>query len=88
MTLSGILSGTKTYGEEKLVITLNNKNINKKPKIKIFKFKKDNSWRDEVDEFANIILKDKKIETGNTNQALRVMTMIDKIYKNDKKWKN
>ena len=88
MTLSGILSGTKTYGEEKLVITLNNKNINKKPKIKIFKFKTDNSWRDEVDEFANIILKDKKIETGNTNQALEVMTMIDKIYKNDKKWKN
>mgnify|MGYP001160095538 CR=1 FL=1 len=88
MTLSGILSGTKTYGEEKLVITLNNKNINKKPKIKIFKFKTDNSWRDEVDEFANIILKNKKIETGNSNQALEVMTMIDKIYKNDKKWKN
>ena len=41
-----------------------------------------------MDEFANIILKDKKIETGNTNQALEVMTMIDKIYKNDKKWKN
>ena len=36
MTLSGILSGTKTYGEEKLVITLNNKNIKQKTKDKNF----------------------------------------------------
>jgi len=87
MILSGILSGTKTYGEEKLVIIFKDKNINKKPKIKIFKFKIDNSWRDEVNEFAKIILKNQKVETGNSNQALKVMAMIDNIYKNDKKWK-
>ena len=86
MTLSGILSGTKTYGEEKLAITFKDKNINKKPRMKVFTFKSDDSWRDEVNEFADIIIKNKKIKTGNSEQALKVMTMIDMIYKNDRKW--
>ena len=86
MTLSGILSGTKTYGEEKLSITFKDKNINKKPRMKVFTFKSDDSWRDEVNEFADIIIKNKKIKTGNSEQALKVMTMIDMIYKNDRRW--
>ena len=62
------------------------KNINRKPRMKEFTFKSDDSWRDEVNEFADIIIKNKKIKTGNSEQALKVMTMIDMIYKNDRKW--
>ena len=54
--------------------------------MKVFTFKSDDSWRDEVNEFADIIIKNKKIKTGNSEQALKVMTMIDMIYKNDRRW--
>ena len=61
--------------------------MNKNKKIKKFFFNKDNSWKNEVDEFADIILKNKTVKTGNSNQALQVMNMVYKIYQNDKSWK-
>tara|TARA_Y100001958_G_C21233599_1_gene559664 strand:+ start:222 stop:1268 length:1047 start_codon:yes stop_codon:yes gene_type:complete len=84
--LSGILSGSKTYGDEKIAIIPKQK-INfstKNVKKKIFVFKKDNSWKEEIEEFAEIIKKDKKVLTGNSFDALQVMKMIYKIYQNDK----
>jgi len=88
MILSGILSSSKSYGKESLII-IPRKDIkkNKNKKIKKFYFYKDNSWKEEIDEFANIIMKSKKILTGNSSQALTVMNMIYNIYKNDYSWK-
>ena len=88
MVLSGILSGTKSYGKESLIIfPRKDLDMNKNKKIKKFFFNKDNSWKNEVDEFADIILKNKTVKTGNSNQALQVMNMVYKIYQNDKSWK-
>ena len=88
MVLSGILSGTKSYGKESLVIfPRKDLDINKNKKTKKFFFNKDNSWKNEVDEFADIILKNRTVKTGNSNQALQVMNMVYKIYQNDKSWK-
>ena len=53
LILSGILSGSKSYGQEKLII-LNKKN--EKFFKKTFRYYKDNSWKEEIAEFTNIIL--------------------------------
>ena len=84
LILSGILSGSKSYGQEKLII-LNKKN--EKFQKKIFRYYKDNSWKEEIAEFTDIILNNKKVVNGNSYQALEVMKMVQKIYNNDKEWK-
>ena len=52
-----------------------------------FFFKKDKSWQEEVDEFADIVKNNKDVKIGNLKDALSVMKMINTIYKNDKNWK-
>jgi hypothetical protein len=42
-------------------------------------FNKDNSWKNEVDEFADIIRFDKKVLNGISGDALKVMELIKKI---------
>ena len=86
INLNGILSGSKTYGKETIEI-LEKKGTNLKVKEKIF-YRKDNSWKEEVDEFANIIKNDKEVLIGSMNDAVSVMRSVYKIYKADKKWVN
>ncbi len=82
LLLNGILSGSKTYGRESIqILKKNKKNQIKK---KNFYFKKDTSWKEEVDEFADIIINNKSVIIGNLKDALDVMLMIKKIYSNDK----
>ena len=86
--LEGILSGTKTYGQETLKIFPGAKPYLYKDQVtktKSFYFNKDSSWSDEIDQFAEDIIKNKKVKYGNIYDSLAVMIMIDKIYKNDKK---
>ena len=82
--LSGILSGSKTYGNEK--IEIQPKFLKNKKKISI-NFKRDLSWKREIDEFIDCVKKDKKVYNGTINDAISVMEMIDSIYKSDSKWK-
>ena len=86
--LNGILSGTKSYGSESLSIVRvkNNKFKNKITKKTIY-FKKDNSWKKEIEEFAKILINKSTTSNfkGTSKEALEVMSMIDNIYKNDKK---
>jgi predicted dehydrogenase len=84
--MNGILSGSKSYGRESIIISNVIKTKYKtKIKKKIIYFRNDNSWKQEVDEFAQIILKNTKVKNGTSNEALEVMIMIDKIYNNAKK---
>lgn len=86
--LSGILSGSKSYGTEKITI-IPKKDI-KKGKItkkRSFYFKKDNSWKKEINEFAEIILKNKKVLMGNSIQAYNAIKTVYNIYDDDKSWK-
>tara|TARA_B100000787_G_scaffold169862_1_gene162606 strand:- start:1195 stop:2217 length:1023 start_codon:yes stop_codon:yes gene_type:complete len=88
LELSGILSGSKSYGEEKLIITKRNTdNINAKLIEKCHEYSIDESWKNEVDEFAENIVNKKPIINGNSKDALSVMKLIYKIYKSDKNWK-
>ncbi len=82
---NGILSGSKTYGRENISIKMNKNKYKLIDNKEIrYSFDKDNSWKDEVDEFSKIIKNNLKVKIGNFNDALEVMKMIDLIYKNDK----
>ena len=84
--LMGILSSTKSYGKESLRIIERLPKSTKGSKLKMqYFFKTDNSWKEEIDEFANIILKNLTVKTGNIYDAYMVMNMVEKIYKADKK---
>ena len=87
LELSGILSGTKSYGDERLKI------IPKKDNSPVGAFREvansyleDNSWKCEIDEFADIIINDKMVENGNSADALRVMELVYRIYCADSTW--
>jgi len=80
LILSGILSSTKSYGKEQLI------QVNKLKKgivKKYFTFKKDNSWKKEIEEFANLIKSKQKVQIGSSAQALKAMEVIENIYKSD-----
>jgi len=83
--LNGILSGTKSYGKESITI-VSKKNVEKNEKGKKLFFNKDNSWKEEVDEFAKLIFYKKKKYLGNIYEAENIMNTIDKIYSSDKRW--
>ena len=86
LELNGILSGSKSYGRESIVISnVFKTKYSTKIKKKIFYFKKDISWKKEIDEFANVLLGNSKIINGTSKEALELMKMVYKIYKNDKR---
>jgi len=86
LELQGILSGSKSYGEEKLVITRKNTLNNGSLEHKTMRFLEDNSWKDEIDEFAESIIYDKPIKYGTSNDALKTMQLVYMIYSADHKW--
>ena len=61
-----------------LIITLG-------PKKKIYNFTIDNSWKNEIFIFGQIL--NRKIKEQNSiDDAIDVMKVIEKIYSNDKSW--
>jgi predicted dehydrogenase len=84
--LSGILSGTKSYGQETLKIVYKGEEDGGNPREQTTSFIKDNSWKDEVNEFAESIVNNNKIVNGSSEDALRTMDMVYNIYLSDKKW--
>ncbi len=51
-------------------------------------FLNDNSWKKEIDEFADLIVNNKPVKNGNSKQALEVMKLVYKIYSADRRWSN
>ena len=84
INLSGILSGSKTYGQEEIEIQ---PKFLKNKKSKIIKFKKDLSWEKEIKEYISCVKLNKKIYNETIYDAIEVMKMIDIIYKSDVVWK-
>lgn len=88
LELSGLLSGSKSYGEEKLII------VPRKEGSAVGSFSEtttsyldDTSWRDEIDEFAELILRDEPVVNGTSADAERVMEMVFRIYHADEQWR-
>jgi predicted dehydrogenase len=86
--LHGILSGSKSYGEEKIVIGKRDEDSdNGQMESKTIKFLQDNSWKDEIFEFAEAVLHDKPVVSGTSNDALETMKLVFKIYYDDHNWR-
>ena len=87
IVLDGVLSGSKSYGDEKIIIGKRDK-VSDTGQMEFIenKFLVDNSWKKEIDEFTNAILYNKKIDFGSSQDALETMRLVFGIYYDDKEW--
>ena len=88
IVLSGILSGSKSYGEETLRVSWASPNDSGDPREEVEKFTNDYSWRDEIAEFVDAIKIDTKISNGSAEDALRTMHLVYRIYCADPEWRS
>lgn len=87
--LGGILSGSKSYGAETLtVVTADPDNDSGDPKEQITRYNRDPSWDEEISCFADAIINDRPIESGSSNDALKTLGLVYRIYHADPDWRN
>lgn len=83
MVLNGLITSSNTYGDEVLSIAKNRSAspaATWKDEVKT-KYLTNNSWGYEMKYFFNAIKNNTSIEIGNSNDALKIMQVIDTIYK-------
>jgi predicted dehydrogenase len=86
IVLGGILSGSKSYGDETMTTIVKSAEEGAMPVEKTTKYDFDHSWQDEINEFTEAILRDKPIRYGNSEDALRTMELVYRIYCADQNW--
>ena len=86
LILAGILSSTKSYGQETLTIYECKQKTNGMPNETIRNYNKDNSWAEEVSDFKECILRNKPITVGTSLDAYKTMELVYKIYVADSEW--
>ncbi len=86
--LSGIITGTKSYGAETLTVAYAGENDGGDPREQTTRYNQDNSWRDEISVFADAILRNKPIVDGSSLEALKTMQLVYRIYCADPEWRN
>ena len=86
INLDGILSGTRSYSQEKLVVGRREfEDITfamGKPKENTTWFENDDSWSLEIKEFINAIIGKTKIQHGTSNDAYETLKLVERIYEN------
>jgi predicted dehydrogenase len=88
LELSGILSGSKSYGEESLTVVPRKEGSAVGSFIETTtSYLDDTSWRDEIDEFAELIVNDRPVTSGSSEEAERVMELVYRIYHADEQWR-
>jgi len=87
LELRGILSGSKSYGEEQLIIGRRDESDMGTLRSETVKYLEDNSWQDEINEFADAILNGSPIQAGTSDDALATMQLVYMIYSSDPQWK-
>lgn len=85
--LSGILSGSKSYGAENLTVIRTGDDDRGDPREDTTRYNHDPSWADEIEEFADAIIQDKEITNGSAEEALKTMQLVYQIYCADPDWK-
>lgn len=87
IVLSGILSGSKSYGAEMLTVARTGHDDMGDPLEQTTRYNTDPSWAAEVNEFARAILDDNAIIHGSANDAYKTMELVYRIYCADPKWR-
>jgi predicted dehydrogenase len=86
LELRGILSGTKSYGQEQLTVVRRNGSSTGSDSETVTNYLNDDSWKNEIDEFADAILNQEQIQSGTVEDALATMKLVYKIYAADSDW--
>ncbi len=82
MVLNGLITSSMSYGEEILSIAKNRSTAPAatwKDEVKT-QYIDDHSWRYEMEQFIDAILNDTDIKIGNSDDAQKLMRIIDEIY--------
>ena len=88
INLSGILSESKSYGDETMTVAWAAEEEQGNPREETSSYTDDPSWVDEIDEFALAILKDEPVKNGSAEDALKTMDLVYKIYCADPNWRD
>ena len=88
LILSGILSGSKSYGAETLTIAHADDDDQGDPREQVKHYTVDPSWADEIDDFAGAILDERPIRDGSSDDALKTMALVYRIYAADEEWRS
>jgi predicted dehydrogenase len=87
LELRGILSGTKSYGQERLVVGHRDVAETGSAAETIITYLDDHSWSDEIDEFVNAMSGRGSIIAGTSADALAMMKLVFRIYWEDSEWR-
>ncbi len=87
VNLSGILSGSKSYGAETLTVVWSENDGRGDPREQTTRYNNDPSWAGEIAEFAEAVIEDKQIKYGSADDALRTMHLVFRIYCADPEWR-
>jgi predicted dehydrogenase len=87
LELRGILSGTKSYGEERLIVGRRAEAATGTSSEVTLTFLDDNSWRDEVREFTAAVTDGTPCASGTSADALETMRLVYRIYFADPEWR-
>jgi predicted dehydrogenase len=88
LTLSGILSSTKSYGAETITLIYPQAKQPGNPSEITFKYSDDQSWADEVKLFITECNKEATEAFTNSQDALQTMELVYAIYDSDLEWKS
>ncbi len=88
LTLAGILTGSKSYGDETLTISRASHDESGDPEEEIIRYETDPSWAVEVAEFADALTRNGSIVNGTVDDAYKTMELVYKIYCADPDWRN
>tara|TARA_B100000965_G_scaffold401945_1_gene426859 strand:- start:968 stop:2026 length:1059 start_codon:yes stop_codon:yes gene_type:complete len=86
LILSGILSGSKSYGAETLTVVHADDDDQGDPKEDVTRYNHDPSWADEIADFADAIVSERPITEGSSDDALKTMQLVFRIYGADPRW--
>lgn len=88
LSLSGILSGSKSYGAETITVAYASEDDGGDPREVMTRYNNDSSWQDEIAEFAASISEDRPVVSGSAEDALRSMHLVYRIYCADSNWRD
>ena len=91
LIISGILSSTRSYGQDERLIVATKQFENESfalgnPREEITYFNRDRSWELEVEDFVECIKSDRKVTVGSSEDMLKAMELVYRIYDADRKW--
>jgi 1,5-anhydro-D-fructose reductase (1,5-anhydro-D-mannitol-forming) len=84
LILNGLKTSSGAYGDEELTVKTNaDEHAGNFASEEKLVYHEDESWRSEVDHFFDAIKEGRKPLLGSSNDALVVMTLMDRIYGNE-----